>query len=278
MKGYFEYFCDLKRGCMKKSVFIGLLWLAGMLSTSLVTAVAGTPQVQVKVVLNPVQGDAIVLVPGGDPPSSNLNVPLRVEFNASLVADDGKEYIMFPQWTVERMDEDKAVYVSYLKRQESVTEYEFTDEGNYKVKFDWSYREKDSVNAVPVQVASSDSVTFTIDGSEIRLYNAFSPNGDGINDVYKIYARSIVSMKIAIFNRWGQTIKTVSGKIDEVLPDDAEPESDGGFLFEVWDGKHNGDIVNDGVYFINVQAVGAGGKVYEKRADINVLKGLGTGH
>jgi hypothetical protein len=85
-------------------------------------------------------------------------------------------------------------------------------------------------------------------------------------------------MKIAIFNRWGQTIKTVSGKMDAILPASAEPDNDGGYLFEVWDGTFNGDVVNDGVYFMNVQAVGAGGKKYEKRVDINVLKGLGTGN
>ena len=119
---------------------------------------------------------------------------------------------------------------------------------------------------------------YTIDDSELKLYNAFSPNGDGINDTYKIYARSIVSMKIAIFNRWGQTVRTIAGKMNDLLPSDAEPDNDGGYLFEIWDGRFNGDVVNDGVYFINVQAVGAGGEQYDKRADINVLKGLGTGN
>ena len=118
-------------------------------------------------------------------------------------------------------------------------------------------------------------MTFSIDDSEISLFNAFSPNGDGINDVYKIYVRSVVSIKISIFNRWGQTIKTISGRMDDILPFDAVPEN-GGYLFEIWDGTYNGDVVNDGVYYINVQATGAGGREIEKRADINVLKGLGV--
>ena len=116
------------------------------------------------------------------------------------------------------------------------------------------------------------------EASQLTFPNAFSPNGDGINDVYKIYVRSIVSMNVAIFNRWGQTIKTMSGKMDELLPSDAEAEADGGYMLELWDGTYRGDVVNDGVYYINVQAIGAGGKKYDKRADINVLKGLGSGN
>lgn len=237
----------------------------------------GVPRVSVKVILLPVSADSTVLLPG-DKADSDLNAPLRAQFVSELITDDGKEYVMFPQWTVTRTVVEKGVSATkdYLKRQEQVTEFEFNDNGQFEVRFAWSYREKDSTSTIPGD--EIQPMVFTVDDSELRLYNAFSPNGDGINDVYKIYVRSIVSMKIAIFNRWGQTIKSVSGPIDSILPSDAEPDNDGGFLFEIWDGKYHGSIVDDGVYFINVQATGAGGRKYEKRQDINVLKGLGTQH
>ncbi len=241
------------------------------------TCLAGTPSVQVRLVLISVSGDSTVIVPGESSPTT-LNVPLRAHFESELVADDGKDYVLFPQWTVTHTytNGETSNTVDYLKRQESVTDFEFTDYGKFQVNYAWSYREKDSVETVPgTEIQPMD---FTIDDSDIRLYNAFSPNGDGINDVYKIYVRSIVNMKIAIFNRWGQTIKSISGKMDEILPADAEPDNEGGYLFEIWDGRFNGDVVNDGVYFINVQATGAGGRKYDKRADINVLKGLGLGN
>ena len=274
---YFEYFCVLKRTYMNKCVFYGLVIAVLAAAGSFIDALAGTPQVQVKVILISVSGDSTVLVPGESSPST-LNVPLQAEFISELVTDDDKEYVMFPQWTVTRTYTKGGSFETedYLKRQESVTEYEFTDYGKFQVQFAWSYREKDAVETIPGE--DVQPMDFTIDDSELRLFNAFSPNGDGINDVYKIYTRSIVSIKIAIFNRWGQTIKTISGKMDEVLPFDAEPDNDGGYLFEIWDGTFNGDIVNDGVYFINVQATGAGGRKYDKKADINVLKGLGTGN
>jgi gliding motility-associated-like protein len=33
--------------------------------------------------------------------------------------------------------------------------------------------------------------------------NAFSPNGDGLNDVVKVEGKGIVELEFRIFNRWG---------------------------------------------------------------------------
>ena len=262
---------------MKERGFLRFLCAAAIAAATSFTAFAGIPQVQVKVILVSVSGDSTEIAPG-ETSAANLNAPLYAKFVSEMVTDDGKDYVLFPQWTITRtvMNGETQETVDYLKRQERVTEFEFTDEGTFTVTYKWSYREKDATETIPG--ADVQPITFTIDGSEIRLFNAFSPNGDGINDVYKIYVRSIVSMNIAIFNRWGQTIKTISGKMDQILPSDAEADNDGGYMFEIWDGTYRGDVVNDGVYYINVQATGAGGRKYDKRADINVLKGLGTGN
>jgi len=274
---YFEYLCVLKRDCMKKLGFLRLVCAAVMAVALRFTAFAGTPQVQVKLVLISVSGDSTVIMPGESSPTA-LNVPLQAMFISELVTDDGKDYVLFPQWTVTRTftNGETSETVDYLKRQERVTEYEFTDYGKFQINFAWSYREKGETETIPG--AEVEPMNFTIDDSEIKLYNAFSPNGDGINDVFKIYARSIVNLNIVIFNRWGQTIKTISGKMDQILPADAEPDNDGGYLFEIWDGTFHGDVVNDGVYYINVQAIGAGGRKIEEKSDINVLKGLGLGN
>ncbi len=265
----------MKRNYMKKSGFLRFLCAAVMAAAPCFTAMAGTPQVQVKVILVSASGDSTVLGPGDISPTE-LNAPLRATFISELITDDGKEYVLFPEWTVKREDSETSDLHDYLKRQDRETEYEFTDNGKFHVFFAWSYREKNDTETI--MGAEVGSMQFTIGDSELRLFNAFSPNGDGINDVYKIYVRSIVKLNVAIYNRWGQTIKTISGKLDDILPSDAEPDNDGGYLFEIWDGTYRGDVVNDGVYYINVQAVGAGGRVFDKKADINVLKGLGFGN
>ncbi|MFM7024336.1 MAG: gliding motility-associated C-terminal domain-containing protein [Flavobacteriales bacterium] len=38
------------------------------------------------------------------------------------------------------------------------------------------------------------------------LPNAFSPNGDGINDVFAVQGESIYIMRLSIFNRWGELV------------------------------------------------------------------------
>ncbi len=65
----------------------------------------------------------------------------------------------------------------------------------------------------------------------LHIPNAFSPNGDGINDVWKIgfidkYPEAIVQ----VFNRWGQLIYSARGSS------------------EYWDGTWNGKLVPAGPY------------------------------
>ena len=241
-----------------------------------VTCFAGVPVPNVKLTLITVSSDTTYINPG-ESGSESYTVPLRVEFSSSLTSDDGREYVLFPEWQVLRTytDGETPRSENYLKRQESNTEYEFTDWGNFQVSFSWSYRDRDSLNTVPGYDIAP--MSFVIDDSEVKLFNAFSPNDDGINDDYRIYVRSIARLEIAIFNRWGQVIKSISGKTEDILTpeDEATRDADGGYLINCWDGKHNGKVVSDGVYFINVKAVGAGGKVYERKADINVLTGTG---
>jgi gliding motility-associated-like protein len=66
-----------------------------------------------------------------------------------------------------------------------------------------------------------------------RLYipSAFSPNGDGINDVFKAeYGENVTSFQLEIYNRWGQKIFQ------------SKNISDG------WDGTFNGTLQPTGLY------------------------------
>ncbi|MBR3915576.1 MAG: gliding motility-associated C-terminal domain-containing protein [Bacteroidaceae bacterium] len=97
--------------------------------------------------------------------------------------------------------------------------------------------------------------------SKIEAPNAFSPNGDGINDYYNVFnVKSIVEFSATIFNRWGQ--KIYSWGIDEI-----DCETCG------WDGTYKGNPVKDGVYFAVIKAKGADGVTYEFRRDVNLLRG-----
>lgn len=97
--------------------------------------------------------------------------------------------------------------------------------------------------------------------SSLEAPNAFSPNGDGINDYYNVFnVKSIVSFNAAIYNRWGQQL--YSWGIDEI-----GCESCG------WDGTYKGKDVKPGVYYVVINARGADGIEYEIRRDVNLLRG-----
>jgi len=91
--------------------------------------------------------------------------------------------------------------------------------------------------------------------STLTMPNAFSPNHDDINDIYKVKQyQNIVEFRATIFNRWGQKLYEWT-KIDEG-----------------WDGTYRGKDVKQGIYFVLVKARGADGQVYNIRKDVNLLR------
>lgn len=101
-------------------------------------------------------------------------------------------------------------------------------------------------------------MTVSISESKLEMPNAFSPNGDGINDIYKAKDgyQSLIEFHAYIFNRWGQK-----------LYEWTDPA--GG-----WDGKYKGNDVKDGVYFVLVKAKGADGRKFNIKKDVNLLRGF----
>jgi len=91
--------------------------------------------------------------------------------------------------------------------------------------------------------------------STLTMPNAFSPNHDDINDIYKVKQyQNIVEFRATIFNRWGQKLYEWT-RIDEG-----------------WDGTYRGKDVKQGTYFVLVKARGADGQVYNIRKDVNLLR------
>ena len=70
--------------------------------------------------------------------------------------------------------------------------------------------------------------------------NLFSPNDDGISDVFEIAGMDeFPNFEIKIFDRWGSEIYIYSneGRTEPVW----------------WDGTHNGKKVPEGVYYYNLE-------------------------
>ena len=79
-------------------------------------------------------------------------------------------------------------------------------------------------HADSVKVVMLDSIP------QVFAPNAFTPDGDDINDVFRIAGFGEKTVKMSIFNRWGEQLWVNEGM---------EP---------FWDGYYNGGIVQDGVY------------------------------
>ena len=141
-----------------------------------------------------------------------------------------------------------------MVRYEEDTEYTFTKSGTYQVILKVKLDSENELDSTTITIAISDS--------RLEFPNAFSPNGDGINDIFKAKDgwRSIVEFHAYVFNRYGQKIYEWT-------------DPSGG-----WDGTHNGHDVKDGVYFLLVKARGADGHVYHIRKDINILRGYTEGY
>lgn len=57
----------------------------------------------------------------------------------------------------------------------------------------------------------TDSVTIHVnEGKEFMIPSSFTPNGDGLNDLFNIPNEGICSMEMVIYNRWGHVVATIT--------------------------------------------------------------------
>jgi gliding motility-associated-like protein len=100
------------------------------------------------------------------------------------------------------------------------------------------------------------SVVISIDAtSSIVIPNVFTPNADGVNDVFAIKSVGIAELHADIFNRWGEKLYEMIG------PNDA------------WDGKsRTGTDASSGTYFVILKAKGYDGKEYAMEAYVGLFR------
>lgn len=90
--------------------------------------------------------------------------------------------------------------------------------------------------------ATRDEILFTKGLCKVYIPNAFTPNGDGRNDLLKVYGTELVSnFHLQIFNRYGQLVFETKDKN------------------KAWDGRLNGKMVNNGAYIYTLNYQGQGG-------------------
>lgn len=172
--------------------------------------------------------------------------PLRVRFEAHP-ENIGTRTALF-EWRFVK----EGIAEPLLIRYDENTEFIFKESGTFLVKLLVSFVEgTDTVN-----YEMDEPFRIHIGESKLELPNAFTPNGDGVNDVFRAKEgfRSLVEFKAVVINRWGK-------KLAEWF----DP-ADG------WDGRCNGNDVPDGAYYLVVQARGADGRRYNIKKTITLLR------
>lgn len=149
----------------------------------------------------------------------------------------------------------------FLTRYEEETEYTFTTAGaHYIICYATFINGTDTVRCDKEFYSDNDKSPFsvTIWESKLEMPNAFSPNGQEPNDIYRAKRdyQSIVEFHAYIFNRWGQKLYEWDN------------------IAEGWDGTYNGKPVKQGVYYCLVKAKGADGRKFNIRTDVNLLRGF----
>jgi gliding motility-associated-like protein len=96
----------------------------------------------------------------------------------------------------------------------------------------------------------------------IIVPNVFSPNGDGINDELLVFPGPAVAKisRIQVFNRWGQRI---------LERGELENEETG---VAIWDGMHQGEKAEVGVYIYAVEIVFTDGEVVVFKGDVTLIR------
>jgi len=192
---------------------------------------------------------------GEETESSEMSgqAPLIGRFKANASNTDG--YTATYEWRFTKEGETNP----YLTRYEEDTEYTFNTAGSHSIVLYATFTKGNDVIEYGQEYWSEVApLRVTISESKLEMPNAFSPNGDGINDIYKAKDgyQSLVEFHAYIFNRWGKKLYEWTNPTDG------------------WDGKYNGKDVAQGVYFVLVEAKGADGKRYKIKRDVNLLRGF----
>lgn len=158
------------------------------------------------------------------------------------------------------------------------TPFQFTNLSTNAVRYKWDFGDGDTLmtlDNLPVSHLFNFTDTFTVcliafnaNGCSdttcqevvaivlplIDVPNAFSPNGDGINDVVSVKGYGVSKMTWSIFNRWGQLMFRSYN------------------INDAWDGRYKGTLQPQDVYAYVLDVSFTNNAAYRKKGDITLLR------
>ena len=160
-------------------------------------------------------------------------------FTVSFVDNSTNHDPLLTEWWINGENRTNEFYGSA-----GFVDHVFRQVGDYEVAM-YAYNSNGCFDTISVNV--------TVQG--INHINAFSPNGDNINDFFYFENFGIVELNAVIYNRWGD-------KIYEITSPD-----------EQWNGiSLNGLEVPEGVYFYVLNAAGEDGSAFQEKGSVSLFK------
>ena len=115
----------------------------------------------------------------------------------------------------------------------------------------YSFRVIDNTNLCETYLTLNIKLIFL---SVLNIPNAFTPNGDGFNDNYRVYGKDLQTLDFKIFSEWGELV------------------FNGHSFDDAWDGSLNGKPVSSGIFILQIIAAGKDGQRYEELKKIKLIR------
>jgi len=98
----------------------------------------------------------------------------------------------------------------------------------------------------------TDSSKVEIRYFSIYIPNSFTPDGDGLNEIFDIKGEAILNYKLLVFNRWGELI--------------SKTENEG------WDGTFYGNYCKPDIYNYIAEIRDIFGRYYQRKGSVNLIR------
>jgi gliding motility-associated-like protein len=182
--------------------------------------------------------DWVINTPGANGPHSIVSKP--APFTIEFIDVSQNSDITLNQWWVDGNNLSSNFYEGFSANS---YQYTFTEMGNYEVVL-----EVTDGNCL-------DTISLVVSVQGIVEFNAFSPNGDNINDDFSFENYGISDLNAIFYNRWGDKIYEMNNPTD------------------TWNGvSMNGLEVPEGVYFYVLNATGEDGTPYNEKGSVTIYR------
>jgi gliding motility-associated-like protein len=92
-------------------------------------------------------------------------------------------------------------------------------------------------------------------GASVYIPNAFTPNGDGIDDYFSVFGTTLYSVSMKIFDRWGEKVF-----------------DSGDSQWASWDGTYRGVMQPPGMFVYYVQLTFLDGSQETREGSITLIR------